>query len=181
MNEQYTLPEHMHRFGAWAASRAASVVGCRFSVLQGKQLLEGTGLQRMALAPDALPEPKSFMAEHRSWRSCMIELAAGEGLAFSHGVAAKLINVYLKATVLATGHADHPKVAALHPPIDALLLNELRRANFGGNAELWREAARTRWSKFDSEQYEAVIDDIRRGLPAGAGLWRVEENWRGYQ
>jgi hypothetical protein len=181
MTDQYSLSEHMHRFGAWAASRAASVVGCRFSVQQGKQLLEGTGLLRMALTPDALPEPESFTEEHRGWRSCMIELAASEGLVLTHGVSAKLINVYLKATVLAMGQADHPKLAALHPPIDALLLDSLRRANFGGEADLWRDAAHMRWSKFNSDQYEAVVEGIRRGLPDGTGLWRVEEHWRGYQ
>lgn len=181
MADQYSLPEHMHRFGAWAASRAASVVGCRFSVAMGRQLIEAADLQRLSVAPDALPEPELFTQKHRAWRCGIIELTDSSGLAFTHGVAAKLINVYLKATVLATGQADHPKVAALHPPIDALLFRGLLRANFGGESKLWREAARAKWSKLDSDEYEAVIAGIRRGLPVGAGLWRVEEHWRGYQ
>lgn len=36
----YDILEHRHRFAAWAASRAASVKGCRFSAEQGKAVLE---------------------------------------------------------------------------------------------------------------------------------------------
>lgn len=42
-----------------------------------------------------------------------------------HGVGAKLINVYLRGAFVWAGHESHANVAALHPPIDSLLLEEL--------------------------------------------------------
>lgn len=181
MSDDYTLAEHMHRFGAWAASRAASVSGCRFTVQEGRGFIERAGLQRLVLAPDALPEPGAFDDEHRRWRREIVGADVRSGLVVTHGVAAKLINVYLKAAVLPASTGIEAQVAALHPPIDALLLQSLAQANFGGKVALWRQVAKTRWSKMDSDQYEAVIAGIRRALPAGAPLWKTEEHWRGYQ
>ena len=36
----YSLNEHKHRFACWAASRAASVKGNRFTVQQGRLILD---------------------------------------------------------------------------------------------------------------------------------------------
>jgi hypothetical protein len=46
-------------------------------------------------------------------------------LRFTHGIAAKLVNVYLKSVFVCGGRHDHPRVRALHPPIDSLLLDAL--------------------------------------------------------
>jgi hypothetical protein len=70
--------------------------------------------------------------QHRAWRSRVIAMAATEGLSFTHGVAAKLINVYLKAVFVCGGQHDHAQVQALHPPIDSVLLKELSVRDVGG-------------------------------------------------
>ena len=44
----------------------------------------------------------------------------------------------------------------------------------------WKQAMKTRWSKFESDDYEQVIVLIRQSLK-GAPLWRVEEYWKGNQ
>lgn len=181
MGAGYTLVEHMHRFGAWAASRAASVKLCRFSVQVGRSLIERGGLRSLVLDPDGLPDPGAFDSEHRQWRRALIDAGVDEGLLIPHGIAAKLVNVYMKATVLPASSGLHPKVLSTHPPIDALLLRSLAWDDRGGEVEQWRQPARTRWSKLDCEQYEAVIAGIRRALPIGAPLWMVEEYWKGYQ
>jgi len=59
---EYTIDEHKHRFAAWAASRAASVKGCRFSVEQGKKLLEAAGMQHLISDPSNLPFPENIDA-----------------------------------------------------------------------------------------------------------------------
>ena len=60
--------------------------------------------------------------EHRRWRAVVKKAAKFEGLNFTHGVAAKLINVYLKSRFVCGGHHAHKRVHNLHPPIDAILL-----------------------------------------------------------
>lgn len=177
----YDINEHKHRYAAWAASRAASTKGCRFNVLQGKSIIEQVGLKALLSNPENLPSPRDIDAQHRRWRDSAIQAAKERDITgFSHGVAAKLINVYLKSAFVCAGHELHPKVAALHPPIDSLLLDSLYEENAGNQKEVWGRARQSRWSKFDSGQYQAVIEGIR-GLMNGRPLWQAEEYWRGYR
>ncbi len=176
----YTIEEHKHRFSAWAASRAATVNGCRFTVEQGKAILEKAGMRNLISDPNDLPKPQDIDSAHRVWRNRVIDAAAELGLTFTHGVAAKLINIYLKAGFVCGGHHDNERVRAIHPPIDSLLLNELYSQNVGGEKTLWNEAKRARWSNFNSDQYEKVVCGIREAMQ-GSALWEVEQYWRGYQ
>jgi hypothetical protein len=61
-----------------------------------------------------------------------------------------------------------------------VLLDELSAQNIGGFRRVWNEARQIRWSNFNSEQYETVINNIRASMPNQA-LWEVEQYWRGYQ
>lgn len=175
---EYSIEEHRHRFAAWAAGRAASVNGCRFSVEEGKSILEKAEIRKLIYSPDNLPLPQDMDRAHREWRNKVIEAAAS--FPFTHGVAAKLINIYFKAAFVCGGYHDHERVRAIHPPIDSLLLEELSRRDIGSRKSVWDEARKVRWSKFTSEQYEKVIRNIREAMEGGA-LWEVEKYWRGYQ
>jgi hypothetical protein len=177
--QRYGINLHTHRFAAWAASRAASVVNCRFSVSQGRLILEECGFDS-SLSPERLPEPQVVDEAHRKWRADIISAAASRDLTFTHGVAAKLVNVYFKSRFVCGGHHDNERVRALHPPIDSVLLEALAELNVGGHAKDWSQAAKTRWSKFGSEDYEHVIALIRQSLGDGP-LWQIEEYWRGNQ
>lgn len=177
----YDIAEHRHRYIAWAASRAASTKTCRFDVSTGKAIIEIIGLQLLLAGPHLLPLPERIDAQHKIWREVAIEAAKNKGLkGFGHGVAAKLINVYLKGAFVCAGQELHPNVQALHPPIDKLLLDELYDQEVGGLKTLWAQARRQRWSKFDAEQYQAVINGIREVL-TGLPMWHVEVYWRGHQ
>ena len=153
---------------------------CRFSVKQGKAILEKAGLWQLLASPDKLPVPEQTDSRHREWRVSVIQAAEGQGLRFTHGVAAKLINVYLKAVFVCGGHHEHESVRALHPPVDGVLLKELAEQNLGGLRVEWKKACRICWSNLDSEQYEKVIHSLRVAMTTEA-LWKVEQHWRGYQ
>ncbi|BCQ61269.1 hypothetical protein PBOI14_30190 [Pseudomonas sp. Boi14] len=112
----YDIAEHLHRYTAWAASRAASTKTCRFDVSTGKTIIEATGLHLLLAGPQLLPSPENIDAQHKIWRETAIEAARNKGLVgFGHGVAAKLINVYLKGAFVCAGQELHPHVQALHP------------------------------------------------------------------
>jgi len=130
--------------------------------------------------PNNLPTPQNMDVSHKKWRQKVIDAAKENGLNFSHGVAAKLINIYLKAAFVCGGHHNHESVRAIHPPIDSLLLNELYFKNIGNKRDIWNKARQVRWSKFNSEQYEEVIRNIREVMRDKA-FWEVEQYWRGYQ
>lgn len=187
----YTLVEHRHRFAAWAASRAAGTSKlCRFSVESGKALLEAAALPDCTADCSIVPEPDHFDAAHRAWRETMLdEVRRRPGFTtgcFTHGVAAKLINIYLKAVVVCAvpeprnlSEADRNRIGGIHPPIDRVLLNGLARSNLG-NAAKWRAYAALGWSNYTSSQYEDVIGEMKR-VSDGVPLWRLEEHWRGHQ
>lgn len=177
---EYDIKEHIHRFACWAASRAASTSKLnRFSVDTGKTILNDSGLKNLIKNPNALPgTQEGFDMEHRKWRKTVIRLSGEKK--FTHGVAAKLINVYLKTILICGGYDNHANTKFIHPPIDSVLLKALAFHEFGNNADFWKESNKKAWSNFDSEYYEKVIKAIETGLH-GAPLWSIEKFWRGYQ
>ncbi|MDB4506766.1 hypothetical protein N9055_00960 [Akkermansiaceae bacterium] len=182
MSSHYSIEHHKHRLAAWAASRAASTSPlCRFKVEKGIWILESSGFDGKFSSLSSLPHPEDLNECHRNWRNQIIKSAQNHEYHFTHGVAAKLINCYLKVRFVCGGHHDDFRVKALHPPIDAVLLKALASENFGDHATEWRKFKKARWSKFDSNTYEAVISLIQDSLPKGQPLWQIEEHWKGHQ
>ncbi|MCB2141089.1 hypothetical protein KQH27_00110 [bacterium] len=177
----YSIEEHRHRFAAWAASRASTVNGCRFRVSKGQKIIELSGLMKIGENIDYLPNPDEFDDYHREWRYCIIEQAHKYQLPFTHGIAAKLINIYLKSIYVCGGQHDDQRVKAIHPPIDSVLLDSLCENNTGELFNDWQVAQKIRWSKLESKQYEDLIGCIKKVIPVGVGLWFIEEHWQGYQ
>jgi len=143
-------------------------------------MLENAGLSMTLRNPDELPTPDQIDVAHEAWRRGVIAAGKTHSLHLTHGVAAKLINVYLKAGLVCAGHEQHERVGALHPPIDSLLLDELAAANVGGLKPVWKAAKKIRWSKLDSDQYATLISHLRTAMK-GQPLWMIESHWRGYQ
>jgi hypothetical protein len=78
------------------------------------------------------------------------------------------------------GHYEHPCVQALHPPIDSLLLEALKKHDFS-HRELWRKAGP--WSKFSSDKYSEIIKGVQEVCAEYhfPGLWGIEFLWRGFR
>jgi hypothetical protein len=176
----YSIEEHQHRFAAWAAGRAASVNNCRFSVRQARGILEAAGFTPDLSRPEDLPTAAEIDRVHREWRGAVIAAARPREPELTHGVAAKLINIYLKARFVCGGLHLNERVRCLHPPIDAVLLRKLAEEDVGGFGGRWRKFASWRWSKFTSEQYEEVIGLVQRCL-GDRPLWQIEDYWAGHQ
>jgi hypothetical protein len=182
MIEPYTIEQHKHRLAAWAAARAASSSKlCRFKVHIGVAILEVAGFSASFSSPEKLPACEKLDLKHRKWRNAVVAAAQNDGLIFSHGIAAKLINCYLKVRFVCGGFHEDERVKALHPPIDEVLLKELADQDVGGHAKVWKAFRNQRWSKFDSDTYEEVIALIRESLLPDERLWKVEEYWKGHQ
>ncbi len=107
----------------------------------------------------------------------------GEKIQFSHGVAAKLINVYLKVALVTVSNTDKD-IGLLHPPIDSLLLKGLKEDDKGkgqSRFEFWKKKYKRGWTKFTSNEYQTVIEKIREKLDSEKRLWKIEELWKGYR
>lgn len=174
---KYTIDHHTHNFAVWAASTAASASRlCRFEVRTGKLILEGSGFTP-EFTITRLPSPKNFDKIHAIWRTKIIAEAKKNGKEFTHGVAAKLINCYLKSRFICAGNSKCKLIDHIHPPIDSLLLRELAKIEYGiNNGKEWRTFEKWRWSKFTSQQYESVISTIK-GVMKEKPLWSIEQYW----
>lgn len=98
----------------------------------------------------------------------------------NYGVAAKLINVYLKTILVCGGYHEHEKVKKIHPPIDRLLLTELAKKDDSYLKKIWKKYAEKGWSKFDSADYQAVIRSVKDFVQLEA-LYTIESFWTGHQ
>lgn len=129
----YSIEEHQHRLAAWAASRAASTSKlCRFKVQKGFAILKACGFTADFLVKD-LPNLKFIDHTHEHWRKIAIDKAKEVNInGFIHGVAAKLINCYLKVRFICGGQYQNGRVSCLHPPIDSMLLKTLAKRKVGG-------------------------------------------------
>jgi len=179
----YTIETHRHTYAAWAASRASSAATtCRFEVKVGKELLEGIGFGNKIVSADNLPSPQTVDKVHKKWREDICKASKkkknkkGSTPKFTHGIAAKLINMYVKSVFVCGPHFDHDRVKAFHPPIDSLLLEELAR----NDPDLQRRKIWTayKWTKMTSPQYEEVIGAVK-DMMGDCPLWEIEEYWPG--
>lgn len=153
------------------------------------RLIEASGLNAIAAGWDQLPLPDDFDKWHSNWRKKLIQKApsyigTGEGRIFSHGVAAKMINCYLKPLFITgvfetTSSENENKRSSIHPPIDRVLLDGLANNNVGEQRKYWQRKRDTGWSTFSSDQYESVIDAVRE--VTGGTMWKIEQYWPGHQ
>jgi hypothetical protein len=181
MTPPYSIEEHSHRFAAWAASTAARASKlCRFNVEVGVKILEDSGFNS-SFTIEQLPEPELIDQIHEQWRNTIIKASEEQGKRFTHGVASKLINCYLKSRFVCGGCSADRRIICLHPPIDSQLLKKLAKEDIGKCKSEWQAFNEMRWSKYGAKTYQAVIDLVRRVLPADAPLWTIEKYWEGYQ
>ncbi|HOY20054.1 MAG TPA: hypothetical protein PLC89_22260, partial [Haliscomenobacter sp.] len=176
MNQsEFDIKEHKHKFAVWAAGRAASVKDHRFSVETARVLIDSINLHKYIDQPSALPE--HFDSAHEEWCDALIKVSRPT---LSYGVAAKLINIYLKCIFVCGGHHEHDKVKRIHPPIDRLLLKALATDRIGNRQGIWKRYAEKGWSNFDKKDYQEVIANIKDIFEPG-GLYKVEHFWTGHQ
>ena len=110
----------------------------------------------------------------------------------TYGIAAKILNVYLKVFYLGDFDSNEKKFADfIHPPIDRLLLLELVRRegnSFKFDCEPFVNMSKAdrmipNWTLINEEEYKAIIKLILEYINANdlEGLWRIEYAWRGHQ
>lgn len=178
----YTINEHKHRFAAWAASTAARASSkCRFKVEEGIKIIESLKINPKKLG-------KHFDENHRQWCKDAISFAKKKKIkGFTIGVAAKLINVYLKSMFVCDECFNKHYAYNIHPPIDSILLKNLSKKNDKIDEESRKTFRHTKqkgkgWSSFKYYEinYVPIIDAIKKVVKEKP-LWTIEEYWSGHQ
>ncbi len=115
-----------------------------------------------------------------------------QSINMTYGIAAKMLNVYLKVFYLGDFDSSDKEFANfIHPPIDRLLLLELvnREGNsFKFDREPFSNLSKTdrtipNWTLINEIEYKAIIKLIIEYINSNdlKGLWRIEYAWRGHQ
>ena len=172
----YGLPEHRHRFAVWAAARASQR---GFTTVRNlREALEATNIREVVASPRTLRLSASqFDALHRGWCSSICSSLRQRSIArVTYGRAAKLVGVYLKATVIMGEGCDTPFGCNLHPPIDRILLRGLASSKriVSPHKFAWRTL---NWTQLDEPSYVELIRQLRSAIPNGAPFWTIEEYW----
>ena len=205
--KNYNSDLHKHIISTWAASTAASQITFRFSVECGMKLIllgaNGSFIDEQTFT-NFIKEIKNFKSqkEYDSWHYSVIENMRKKSDAlqlllekhnknyedYSYGIAAKLLNCYLKVFFLE--YFGKEKFADfIHPPIDRLLLLALQEEDpklFNFNNDVFVSVKYPKipvWTKINANEYTSIINLINEFILSRGqkGLWRSEAFWRGHQ
>ncbi len=216
--QEYTYAEHRFRFATWAATRAMKKLSAPPPKKQGK--LTGiltdilrevlfdkiTGkddwqLEDEILGDDWILRIEYSDSKHASWRKRICELAKEKeithtdlkGEAMSHGQAAKLINVFIKALMPLDMDTVSDELrtfwCTVHPPIDSIMLGNMDKCiqcnppktdkcecefgcRFVEHAKKWKSYT---WTQLGPCDYENLIRNIKEHEPC---LWKIENFWK---
>ncbi len=191
------LAENRLKFASWTASAAARPRGKHaikgFSSEKGLEIIKKSNLGELSEGWCKLPSPDDFDDWHEKKRKDVIKISdCVLEKKFTHGIAAKLINVYLKSLFLASSQENLSKenvskMNAIHPPVDSQLLEclaknldvhqEISKQELDSLRERWKNV---KWTQLDSDGYMKVIDSFKK-VTSGKGLWVIEKYWPGFQ
>lgn len=173
---RYDITEHRHRFAMWAAARAAQR---GFTTVRNlRDALQATDIQEILSAPSTFHiSPAQFDELHRRWCSAICSNLIDRQISkVTHGRAAKLVAIYLKAVVIMGSACDSSLGRHMHPPIDRILLQSLAASDriTSPHKAAWRSIS---WTQLDQAAYEQLIGQLRSAIPANAPFWMLEEYW----
>ncbi len=178
----FTVEALKHQYASWcAASAYGRGLGGGGNEL-AFALINASGLEAVTGPSDIGEDVDAWQLDFM--RRIMAAVSSRNVPQFSFGHAQKLVNIYLKTTLVCGGHHDHPQVQLLHPPLDSELFKGLRsylwanRTALGPAREAFRSAQATnpRWTGFTEADYLAHIVAIKL-IMGGRPLFMVEEHW----
>ena len=107
---------------------------------------------------------------------------------YTYGIAAKLLNCYLKVFFLESfGKQNFAEF--IHPPVDAILLKALRKDDkklFNFENSIFINIGVQKiptWTRINENEYKTIIKLMKEFVSSKNenGLWKIESFWIGHQ
>jgi len=162
----YTFEKHLHNYACWTAARA---VQRNFTNTPNIiRAIETSAL--MQLDSHKVNSSEEYDVFHRKCCNQLIDYLKTEcNIEATYGRAAKIIAIYLKTSVIVRYSGEGKLAEIAHPPIDRILLTNLRK-NFTGIV-----AEKTNWTELNESQYFELITKLR--TLQFEKFWQLEEYW----
>ncbi len=204
----YNLDLHKHILARWAASRAASQSkNFKFKVKLGAELLllgEKGSATNDENFTEYIKQIKHFNTQDDfdSWHHQTIKNMRSDSNKlrelldehnklqkhYSYGIAAKILNCYLKVFFLEF-FGKQEFADFIHPPVDALLLEALKKEDnelFTFNSKIFKNIGAQKipkWTVINEYEYKGIVNLMKKFISSRNqnGLWKIESFWVGHQ
>jgi len=182
----YTITTHRHNFACWTAARAAqrgyattkiitdAIEAAQLREKLSELVVKGATVENYdvfheKMANELIKFLKPIEEELQKQKNINQNKSEETNeYKTTYGRVAKIIAIYVKTVyVLADPESAISKVA--HPPIDSILLKELKIKGL--------DLKRTDWTKFDEEHYKPLISYLRNFME-GHPFWKLEVFWK---
>lgn len=177
MDSAYSHEEHLHRFACWTAARAAQRGWGGGTMAAITAALEATGFPaKVAALSQSSPSSTAFDVWHAERVDELTEALVGKlakPMDNIYGRVAKIIAIYIKTMYVAKA-PDTALSRVAHPPIDGILLKEVKRKNpdFKYPPKLGFH-----WSTFDKGAYQRALNYLRE-VNGEKPFWQIETFWK---
>jgi hypothetical protein len=168
--QSYDYQEHLHRYGVWTAARAQRAF---MTTAHIKNALDKIELKKKAFGLSTNTSENDFDKWHVEVCNGLKEvLTDKKRTPIAFGRAAKIVNIYLKTTIIIPNfQTGVPLVHAIHPPIDRILLKCLVACNYLPKNYL------VNWTTMGQEVYTSIITALRLRF-TNKPLWMIEACWK---
>ena len=107
---------------------------------------------------------------------------------YSYGIAAKILNCYLKVFFLEF-FGNQEFADFIHPPVDALLLEALKKEDnelFTFKSKIFKNISAQKipkWTEINENEYKGIVNLMKKFISSRNqnGLWKIESFWVGHQ
>ncbi|MGO9022013.1 MAG: hypothetical protein ACLQVJ_27055 [Syntrophobacteraceae bacterium] len=174
----YDIFAHRHNFAVWAAARA---VQRRWKGATTPVLIKAIEYcevkEFIKLNKEHSISYDDFEQYHRLWCREIQKSIDTAITGATYGRAAKLLAVYLKAMVIAAGAENTNLGYLIHPPIDSILLKNIRECKTFQFTLTELKKLKWKWTKINESEYDSLMSLLRQCLSKEQPFWMLEEYW----
>ena len=163
---KYSFKQHLHNYSVWTAARA---VQRGFTTTRNiKIAIEKSDLQQFCEL-NFCKDVAEFEGFHRKCANQIMETFDDLDVRnATYGRASKIIAIYLKTAIVIPSKGECILSEFIHPPIDNILLSNLKKDNILSNYEPWTTLSESKYWEL-CKRIKGSVTNFN---------WTLEEYWR---
>lgn len=178
------------QFAIWTAATAAkssarqgkyikgTTIKRTFATADIEEIATDSGLTKLTVQEIGKYSMEEYDDLHTEMCESIMRHAMKRNISLTYGIAAKIVNVYIKTISINLGKNEYPVLRYIHPPVDRRILTNIGAAF--KNSPFWRKNSKKAWTKLSKDEYMDIINSMRKlpivikhGLPATEFYWNL--------